>query len=45
MTSKERMLAAIECRETDYVPCSFMLFFNLYYHCKTEKEFVEKQLE
>lgn len=45
MTSRERMLAALECREVDYVPCSFMMFFNLYDHCKTEREFVEKQLE
>lgn len=39
------MLAAIECRECDYVPCSFMIFFNLSRQCKTETEFVEKQLE
>ncbi len=45
MTSKERMLAALECREVDYVPCSFMIFFNLYHQCKSEAEFVEKQLE
>ncbi|MEW5816905.1 MAG: uroporphyrinogen decarboxylase family protein [Spirochaetota bacterium] len=45
MTSKERMLAAIECRKVDYVPCSFMLFFNLYDKCETESEFVEKQVE
>ena len=45
MTSKERMSAVMECREVDYVPCSFMIFFNLYNRCKTEREFVERQLE
>ena len=45
MTSKERMLASLEMREVDYVPCSFMLFFNLYERCGTAKEYVERQLE
>ncbi len=45
MTSKERMLAALEYKETDYVPCSFMIFFNMFDRSKSEAEFVEKQLE
>jgi len=45
MTSRERMLAAMEYRETDYIPCCFMLFFNVYSKCRSEREFVEKQLE
>lgn len=45
MTSRERMLAAIEYRDADHVPCSFMLFFNLYERCRSDAEFVEKQLE
>jgi len=45
MTSRERMLAAIEYRGADHVPCSFMLFFNLYERCRSDAEFVEKQLE
>ena len=45
MTSRERMLAALGSKEVDYTPCSFMLFFNLYYRSKTEREFVERQLE
>jgi len=45
MTSRERMLAAMEYRETDYIPCCFMLFFNVYSKCGSEREFVEKQLE
>lgn len=39
------MLAVLACQEHDYVPCSFMLFFNQYYQCKTEREFVERQLD
>ena len=45
MTSRERMLAAIECEKIDYVPCSFMIFFNLFNRCKTEREFIERQLD
>ena len=44
MTSRERMLAAMELREADYVPCSFMFFFNMFYRSSSEKDFVEKQL-
>jgi hypothetical protein len=45
MTSRERMLAAIGCDEVDYTPCSFMLFYTLYDSCRTDREFVEKQVE
>ena len=45
MTSRERMLAAIEGREVDYIPCSFMLFANLYNPCRTDTEYVEKLVE
>ncbi len=45
MTSKERMLASLESREVDYIPCSFMLFFNLYERCKSEREFIEEQVK
>jgi uroporphyrinogen-III decarboxylase len=45
MTSKERMLAVLNNRMPDYIPCSFMLFSNLYEKCPTEREYVEKQLE
>jgi len=45
MTSRERMLAAIGYRDADYIPCSFMLFFNLYDRCRSDAEFVEKQVE
>jgi len=45
MTSKERMLAALAYEEYDYIPCSFMIFANLYHKTKTNREFIEKQLE
>ena len=45
MTSKERMLAAIHGERSDYTPCSFMLFLNLYDQCRDEEEFVNRQLE
>lgn len=44
MTSRERMLASIQGQATDYVPCSFMIFFNLVKTCRTPEEFVEKQI-
>jgi len=45
MTSRERMLAAIECREVDYVPCSFMIFSALRSRCDSDEEFVRRQME
>lgn len=45
MNSRERMLAALEYREVDYTPCSFMLFFNLCYRSGSAAEVVEKQVE
>ncbi|MEA3401585.1 MAG: uroporphyrinogen decarboxylase family protein [Armatimonadota bacterium] len=45
MTSRERMLAALECREVDYVPCSFMIFAALRDRCHSDEEFVGWQVE
>jgi uroporphyrinogen-III decarboxylase len=45
LSSRERMMAAIECRETDYVPLCFMIFRALRSRCRDEYDFVEKQLE
>jgi len=28
-SSRERMLAALDCQSTDYVPCEFMIFTGL----------------
>jgi uroporphyrinogen-III decarboxylase len=44
MTSRERMLEALSCRQPDYAPCSFMIFAALRSQCKDEFEFVDKQL-
>jgi hypothetical protein len=45
VTSRERMLAALSGGIPDHSPCSFMLFYNLYDHCSTDWQFVERQLE
>ena len=44
LTSRERMLEAISCREPDYAPCCFMIFSALRSQCKDEFEFVDRQL-
>ncbi len=45
MSSRERMLAAINCQVPDHVPCCFMLFGALRSKCADQTEFVERQLE
>ncbi len=45
MTSRERMLATLECKETDHIPCAFMIFFNLTTKHKKPGESVEKELK
>ena len=45
MTSRERMLAAIENRDVDYVPCSFMIFAALRSRCESDEQFVRAQVE
>lgn len=44
-SSRERMLAAINGERPDQLPCSFMLFFNLYNRCSDDTEYVERQVE
>ncbi len=44
MTSRERMLAALNRREPDRVPCSFMLFNSLKSTCRDYAEFIERQV-
>lgn len=44
-SSRRRMMAAIECREPDYVPLCFMIFSALKSRCRDQYEFVERQLE
>jgi len=45
MNSRERMLSVLENQPVDYIPCSFMLFFNLYNSCRSEFEYITKQVE
>jgi len=45
MNSRERFLSAIENEPIDYIPCSFMLFYNLYNTCKSELEYITRELE
>jgi len=45
MNSRERFLSAIENKPIDYVPCSFMLFYNLYNTCKSEEEYIAREVE
>ena len=44
MSSRQRMLAAIEGREVNYVPCSFMIFSALSSRCSSEEELVRRQV-
>lgn len=45
MSCKERLLTAMEGRQPDRVPCSFMIFAGLREQCKDQFDFVERQLE
>jgi hypothetical protein len=45
MNSKERMLSVLEGNKADHVPCSFMLFFNLYNDCTSELEYITREIE
>jgi uroporphyrinogen-III decarboxylase len=44
LTSKERMIAALSGEKTDYTPCSFMIFYNLFEQCSSQKDFIDRQL-
>jgi len=39
------MLAALECREPDYVPCCFSAFQSLRQQCSDQAEFLDRQLK
>ena len=45
LSSRERMLAALDCRESDYVPCCFSAFQILNQRCTDQREFVDRRLE
>lgn len=44
-SSREKMLTALENKESNYIPCSFMIFSALEEKCKDQFEFIERQLE
>ncbi len=44
-SSREKMLIALENKESNYIPCSFMIFSALGERCKDQFEFIERQLE
>lgn len=44
MTSRQRMLAALECQEPDHIPCSFMMFRGFQARCANYQEFLEQQV-
>lgn len=45
MTSKERMLGAIDHIELDYIPCAFMIFYNLTNKFKRQDKAIEEELK
>ncbi len=45
MTSRERMLAALDHKEHDHVPCAFMSFSALRGRCQDTYEVCERELE
>lgn len=45
LSSRERMLAALECREADHVPCCFSAFQSLRQKCTDQAEFLDRQLK
>ncbi len=44
-SSRDRILAALECREVDYVPCCFSAFQSLRQQCTDQADFLDRQLE
>lgn len=45
LSSRDRMLAALECRQPDHVPCCFSAFQSLRERCAGQAEFLDRQLE
>ena len=45
MSSRERMIAALDCREPDHVPLSFMLFNGLKSISKDYVDFIQRQID
>jgi len=45
LSSRDRMLAALNCQEPEYVPCCFSAFQILERRCAGQQEFVDRQLQ
>jgi hypothetical protein len=45
MTSRARMLAALDCQPVDHIPCAFMLHGALHQSSASYIDFVERQLQ
>jgi len=45
MSSRQKLLAALNCQQTETIPCSFMLFNGLKAGSKDYLEFIQRQLE
>ncbi len=45
MSSKERMLAAINCQDVDFTPCSFMMYKGLLADSRDYLDFVQRQID
>ena len=45
MTSRERMLTSLSGNQPDFIPCSFMLFFNLHKKCTDNTNYIARTLE
>jgi len=45
ISSRDRMLQALNLEESNYIPCSFMIFSALQQKCKDQFEFINRQLK
>lgn len=45
LSSRQRVLSALDFQEPDYVPCCFSAFMALSEKCASQEEFVDRQLE
>jgi len=44
-TSRQRLLAALDCQQPDYTPCAFMMYKGLKNQCRDYPQFLEAQLD
>lgn len=44
ISSRERIFSALEYKESDYTPCSFMIFKNLFEKCKDHEDFIREEI-